>query len=140
MGKLLGPLEFTGSVGNLVYYKVGEEIRVRRKPVINKQRLKTHPDYEATRECNELWAKANRIVKVLFSWLPKKMKAGNTYGELVGIAYKILNNEETERKVRSGVLKEIERMGARLKMDKEEMGDVRETLRRIIKDKKLGVE
>jgi DNA-binding ferritin-like protein (Dps family) len=68
---------------------------VRQLPSVNKKKVKTHPNYERTRVCNEHWAKATKYVKIIYHLSPREVREHGLYGKLVGMFYKALYGGKT---------------------------------------------
>lgn len=65
MAELKGPIQFTGTLGNLVAYELNGKIIVRTKSSLTKDRIKKDPAFVRTRESNQEFGGASTISKFL---------------------------------------------------------------------------
>jgi hypothetical protein len=65
MAKQNGPLNVRGKVGNLVFYKSGDQFLVRSAPKTNRKKMKNNPDYALVQQNNADFSAAAKAGKLL---------------------------------------------------------------------------
>lgn len=93
MAKLHGPLPITGKLNGLIYYKSGDEFKVRMAPRVNKERYKNSPEFARFhRQMKDFGtiAKGNKMLRLAFRQqhkiLPQKeilSRLGRVLGEVL---------------------------------------------------------
>jgi len=109
MGKLDSIIKFTGSVGDLSFYKTQDGYIVRRKYGPSAHRIKTDPAYARTRENNAEFARAGKatgLMRSAFASLLTTMSDNRVSGRLTAQLLKVIKsdarNARGERKVMDG--------------------------------------
>ena len=95
MGKLIGALEFTGSLGRISAYKMrgSDQIIIRRTGGASKEKIKTDPSFERTRENNSAFGGSSKaaqgIRQALFNIKP--LGDASLTGRLTALCRVIMN-------------------------------------------------
>ena len=88
MARLFSDFVFSGTIGNLTIYRVGDKSYVRTKSSLDRKRFLRDPAFAQSREKAALFGKAARLVKAFYQELPKEVKRHGLFGKLTAIAYK----------------------------------------------------
>lgn len=109
MGKVDSLIQFTGSVGNLSFFKTQDGYIVRRKYGPSAERIRTGHRYARTRENNAEFAragKATKLMRLAFAPQLRSMSDNRVSGRLTRELLKVIksdtHNARGERKVMDG--------------------------------------
>jgi hypothetical protein len=95
MARQKGPIFFVGTIGNLVYYKRGNNYFVKEKSFPSKEQIKYSKNFKETRNRNNEFGGGSRIGKAFRDSIPSLIK---TYGDpdlsgrLTRIFYSVIKN------------------------------------------------
>lgn len=98
MGRQTSSLPFTGKVDNLIFYRSKYGILMRRKGTLNKERIRTDPRFEKTRENLAEFsrnAKYGKLIRYAFRNLLKYAQDGDTVSRMSSILFKIMKSDVT---------------------------------------------
>lgn len=90
MAKQCGPLPFSGTIGNVCFYKMGDQYYARLKSSLSGKRVKKDPAFRRTMEHANILAEASRIASGIYRLIPKEEKQHALYRELTGAAIRML--------------------------------------------------
>lgn len=93
MAKLEGPIKFTGRVGGLSYYKVGDEIYVRQPNPPSAKKIKNDPKYTLFRLQSTFMGRGSKIGSEVYQALPKDFRQKWMYYAFVQEAIALLRNQ-----------------------------------------------
>jgi hypothetical protein len=98
MGRQISSFPITGAVGNLIFYTSKYGNQVRRKGSLNKQRIRTDPRFEKTRENLAEFsrnAKYGKLIRYAFKNLLRYAQDGDTVTRMSSILFKIIKSDVT---------------------------------------------
>lgn len=108
MAKQVGPLFFTGSMGDLCFYKMDGEYYVRMKSSLSGKRVKKDPRFRRTMAYAGLMAQASRIASGVYRALPVEGRKHTLYRKLTGEALRMLKEgvgvDEVKAKLYEGYI------------------------------------
>lgn len=108
MAKQVGPLFFTGSMGDLCFYKMDGEYYVRMKSSLSGKRVKKDPRFRRTMAYAGLMAQASRIASGVYRALPVEGRKHTLYRKLTGEALRMLKDgvgmDEVKTKLYEGYI------------------------------------
>lgn len=90
MAKQCGPLPFSGTIGNVCFYKMGDQYYARMKSSLSGKRVKKDPAFRRTMEHANILAEASRIASRVYRLIPKEEKEQSLYREMTGAAMRTL--------------------------------------------------
>lgn len=90
MAKQLGPLFFTGCMGDLCFYKLDGQYYVRMKSSLSGKRVKKDPRFRLTMLYAGLMAQASKIASAVYRSLPDDKREHALYRLLTGKALRLL--------------------------------------------------
>src|SRR5262245_53484293 len=92
MAKQMGPLFFTGRIGQMSFYKEGDEYRIRMVGGASRKKVLKHPRFEMTRLYAAMLADASRIASFVYRSLPKDFRQYWMFRAFTGEALTMLKN------------------------------------------------
>lgn len=95
MAKQIGDTIFTGTVGNLVFYKMYDQGYVRTKGSITRKQFKTKACFAGSRRSAERFALGNRLAGEMYRRLPVNEKTYTLFCKLKSIAIQLLKEGKT---------------------------------------------
>lgn len=90
MAKQTGEVKLEGTIGNICFYKIGDEWYARLKSSLTGKRVKKDPRFRRTMEYAGMLAQASRLASCCYSGLLKEERVYAMYREMVGIAMGML--------------------------------------------------
>ena len=87
MAKQIGPVKVVGTIGNICFYKMGDEYYARLKSSLSGKRVKKDPRFKRTMEFASFLSIAAKIASEIYSTLPKQR---GLYRKMVGMAMQML--------------------------------------------------
>jgi hypothetical protein len=87
MAKQIGPVKVVGTIGNICFYKMGDEYYARLKSSLTGKRVKKDPRFKRTMEFASFLTIAAKIASEIYSTLPKQR---GLYRKMVGMAMQLL--------------------------------------------------
>ncbi|WP_343305481.1 hypothetical protein AAHN97_28585 [Chitinophaga niabensis] len=87
MAKQTGPVKLEGTIGNICFYKMGDEYYARLKSSLTGKRVKKDPRFRRTMEFASFLALAAKIASEIYCTLPKQR---GLYRKIVGMAMELL--------------------------------------------------
>ena len=84
MAKQIGKIKITGTIDELVFYKMNGAYYVRTKSSLNGKRIKKDPAFAKTMAYARLLAKASKIASKLYHMLAENEKGIKVYRKLTG--------------------------------------------------------
>lgn len=90
MAKQCGLLQITGTIGNLCFYKMGDEYYVRLKSSLSGKRVKTEPAFRRTMVYAGMLARASKIASALYRSLPEESREHALYRKMTGAAMQLI--------------------------------------------------
>ena len=84
MAKQIGKIKITGTINELVFYKMYGEYYVKMKSSLKSNRVKKDPAFKKTMAYAELLAKASKIASKLYNNLPEKEKGIKVFRKITG--------------------------------------------------------
>ena len=102
MARQAGPHFFTGTIDDLVFYKLGENYYVRRKGSVSagtKKRMKQDNEYPVMRMRQKEFGAAAELVGKMYYTLPKAVRKHGLFGKLTGVAVRLLREGKNEEQV-----------------------------------------
>jgi hypothetical protein len=104
MARQAGPLFITGTIDDLVFYKLGEHYYVRQKgertPGV-KKRLKHDKGYALLQLKQREFGQASELVKTMYYTLPLDVRKQGLFGTLTGKAVRWLRQGKTEEEIKT---------------------------------------
>lgn len=100
MAKQMGDTIFTGTVGNLLFYKMYDQGYVRMKSSITGKQFKTKACFAGSRKSAERFALGNRLAGEIYRSLPANERSYPLFCRLKSIAIQLLKEGETAEAVR----------------------------------------
>lgn len=95
MAKQCGPLPFTGTIGNICFYKLGNQYYARMKSSLSSKRVKKDPAFRRTMQHAGILAQASRLASTVYSRIPKDEREHSRYRKMTGAAILMLREEKT---------------------------------------------
>lgn len=90
MARQLGPLFFTGCMGDLCFYKLDGQYYVRMKSSLSSKRIKKDPRFRLTMLHAGLMGQASKIASAVYRSLPEDKRVHALYRSLTGRALRLL--------------------------------------------------
>jgi hypothetical protein len=104
MARQAGPLFITGTIDDLVFYKLGDNYYVRQKgertPGV-KKRLKHDKGYALLQLKQAEFGRASKLVKSMYYTLPLEVRKQGLFGTLTGKAVRWLRAGKTEAEIKA---------------------------------------
>jgi hypothetical protein len=95
MAKQTGPVKLEGTIGNICFYKMGDEWYARLKSSLTGKRVKKDPRFRRTMEFASFLSTASKIASEIYRTLPKQR---GLYRKITGMAMQLL---------KKGIAKEV---------------------------------
>jgi hypothetical protein len=115
MARQTGQTKITGTIGDIIFYKMQNEYFARRKGVIAAQRIRYEVTFQRTRECMNEFGKVSKAGKLLRTALKSHLNvlgsqrlAGRLLKELVAVIQTDNINKRGERNILNGDLELLE--------------------------------
>lgn len=99
MARLHNPPPFLGTRDGVTVYKMWEDYYVREKSSLTRERVKTAPEFEKTRENATVLAKASKIASQVYATLSSKKKKKSPYKMITGQAIRMVKNGLDESEI-----------------------------------------
>ena len=110
MARQAGPLFITGTIDDLVFYKLGEHYYVRQKgertPGV-KKRLKQDEGYALLQLKQREFGRASELVKTMYYTLPLEVRKQGLFGTLTGKAVRWLRQGKSEEEIKELVQQDV---------------------------------
>lgn len=90
MAKQTGPVKLEGTIGNICFYKMGDEYYARLKSSLKGKRVKKDPRFRRTMEFAGMLKQASRIASGCYACIPKEEREHAMYRALTGMAMQML--------------------------------------------------
>lgn len=87
MAKQIGEINIVGTIGNICFYKMGDEYYARLKSSLTGKRVKKDPRFKRTMEFASFLSLAAKIASDIYCTLPKQR---GLYRKIVGMAMQLL--------------------------------------------------
>src|SRR5712672_2962614 len=100
MAKLPEGVHFTGTIGNVCYYEIGDRTYARTKSSLTRKRVLKSKSFEKTRKHASDLALASRIASAIYKLLPADVKGRWIYRAITGEAASLLYKGKTEQEVK----------------------------------------
>lgn len=108
MARQAGPLFITGTIDNMVFYKLGDHYYMRRKgepTPITKKRMRQKEHYPVLCMRKQEFGRASELVRsVYYTHLPKAVRKHGLFGKLTGKAVRWLRAGKTEKEIQQLVI------------------------------------
>lgn len=104
MAKQIGPLFFTGCMGDLCFYKLDGQYYVRMKSSLSGKRVKKDPRFRLTMLYAGLMGQASKIASAVYRVLPDDKRQHALYRVLTGEALCLLKKGMPADAVKAGLL------------------------------------
>ena len=105
MGKLDKGVHFTGTIGNLCYYEMGDSTYVRSKSSLTRKRVLKDKAFEKTRKYASNLGLASQIGSEIYRALPRDIKGRWLYRTITGEAASLLYEGMQEQEVKDSLWK-----------------------------------
>jgi len=110
MAKQAGPFYFTGTIDDVVFYKLGGNyyMRLKGEPTSGmRKRLKDPKHYPLLNLRKREFAQAGQLAKEVYRALPLKLRGHGVYGKLTGKAVRMLREGKSAETVKTLLLQEL---------------------------------
>jgi hypothetical protein len=110
MARQAGPIFITGTIDDLVFYKLGEHYYVRQKgertPGV-KKRLKQDKGYALLQLKQAEFGQASELVRQMYYSLPLEVRKQGLFGKLTGKAVRLLRAGKSKAEIKELLLQEM---------------------------------
>lgn len=96
MAKQIGKIKITGTIDELVFYKMSGEYYVRMKSSLNGKRVKKDPAFRKTMKYAKLLGQASQLASKLYKALPVKERGIKVFRKITGEVMKELKKRRGE--------------------------------------------
>jgi hypothetical protein len=113
MAKQIGTVKVVGTIGNICFYKIGDEYYARLKSSLTGKRVKKDPRFRRTMEYAGMLVLASRLASCCYRSLPEEEREHAMYRVLTGMAMQMLKAGMEEKKIAihlQGVYKKEEKI------------------------------
>ena len=100
MAKIKEGIHFTGTIGNLCFYQVGDRTYLRAKSSLSRKRVLKSKEFEKTRKHAKDLGRASRIGSEIYQALPADTKGRWLFREITGEAASLLYKGKNEAEVK----------------------------------------
>jgi hypothetical protein len=100
MAKLAEGVHFTGTIGNICYYEIGDRTYSRIKSSLTRKRVLKNKEFEKTRKHAGDLALASKIASAIYKVLPSDIKGRWIFRAITGEAASLLYKGKTEQEVK----------------------------------------
>ena len=90
MAKQAGSIHLEGRIGNLRFYKMGDDYYVRTRSSLTGKRVKKDPAFRLTMVYAGLMGQASKLASEVYRQMDKTQKGRKVYQQLAGKAFKLL--------------------------------------------------
>ncbi len=91
MAKQSGPLQITGTIGGITFYKMDGQFYARSKSSLDGRRVKKDPRFRRTMYEAGEFGKASKAARKVYWQMPEEKRKHGMYGRLTGKIRKLLN-------------------------------------------------
>jgi len=101
MGKMREGIHFTGTIGNICFYQVGDRTYARAKSSLTRKRVLKDKEFRKTRRYANDLGRASRIGSEIYKALPGDIKGRWIFRAITGEAASLLYEGKTEQEVKA---------------------------------------
>ena len=101
MAKMAPGIHFTGTIGNVCYYQVGDRTYLRSKSSLTRKRVLDSKEFASTRKHASAMGRASKIGSVIYRGLPADIKARWIFRIITGEAASLLYSGKNEEDVKA---------------------------------------
>jgi hypothetical protein len=99
MAKQAGPFFFTGTIGDVIFYKLGDQYYIRMKGDYNKKRMQKPGAYPLMQLKQAEFGQASKLASQVYRLLPRAHKKQGLFGQFTRAARKLLKEGKTHEDV-----------------------------------------
>jgi len=100
MGKQAGPINITGTIGNLTFYKMNGKYYVRKKSSLSRSKVLKSPNFERTMAHADELKVASPLASSVYRTFRKEQRVRTIYNAMVGHGKQLLHKGKTVEEVR----------------------------------------
>ena len=108
MAKQAGPLYFTGTIGDLIFYKLGDNYYVRQKGSYNTKAVQTPGARPLMQLKQGEFGQASKLASEVYRMLPKAMRGHGVHGRLTARVLERLRKGLTAEEIKTLLLQELQ--------------------------------
>jgi hypothetical protein len=99
MAKQAGPFFFTGTIGDVIFYKLGDQYLMRMKGDYNKKRMQKPGAYPLMQLRQQEFGQASKLASQVYRLLPRAQKKKGLFGQYTKAARKLLRQGKTHEEI-----------------------------------------
>jgi hypothetical protein len=99
MAKQAGPFFFTGTIGDVIFYKLGDQYYIRMKGDYNKKRMQKPGAYPLMQLKQAEFGQASKLASQVYRLLPRAQKKQGLFGQYTKAARQLLKEGKTHEEV-----------------------------------------
>jgi len=107
MGKQLGPVFISGTVGGVTFYQRKGAWLVRQKTSLNKKRVSTDPAFANSRKASAGFGRASKLAKKIYWQLPAHKRGRGVIGKITGLANTMMLNGAAPLAIETEIIKQF---------------------------------
>jgi hypothetical protein len=107
MAKQAGPFFFTGTIGDVIFYKLGDQYYMRMKGDYNKKRMQKPGAYPLMQLRQQEFGQASKLASGVRRQLPLAKRKEVTIGSLTKEARKLLRQGKTHEEIKAILLQAV---------------------------------
>ncbi len=106
MAKQTGPLQITGTIGGITFYKMDGQFYARSKSSLDGRRVKKDPKFRRTMQEAGEFGKASKAARELYWQMPAEKRKHGMYGRLTGKMRKLLKAGKSLKEAKLALMQE----------------------------------
>lgn len=110
MAKQAGPIFFTGTIDDLIFYKLGDQYYVRRKgepTSTTKKKLKDKNSYPLLNRRKQEFGEASQLARAIYYQLPGKLRGHGIQQKLTGKVVRLMRKGMKEGEIEAFLLQQL---------------------------------